>query len=145
MSLACLTNLYCTELSNVSLSPNSSQATLTADWLTEETTTDASWEFGSSSDDGAMLTISPGRLRWEMDWIRLYEYIILSTKISYQYHVHICFSLFVCVLHPFTHLLSLAKDVTLGKYTVPTGNRTPGCRVAFHYATSVPCKLHILF
>ena len=44
-----------------------------------------------------------------------------------------------------THLLSLAKEVALGKYTVPTGNRTPGRRVAVYYATSVPRKLHILF
>ena len=44
-----------------------------------------------------------------------------------------------------THLLSLVKDVTLGKYTVPPGNWTPGRRVAVHYATSVPRKLHILF
>ena len=44
----------------------------------------------------------------------------------------VCVCLFVCVLRPFyseviwrrhPHLLSLAKDVTLGKYTVPTGNR----------------------
>ena len=30
----------------------------------------------------------------------------------------------------------------LGKYTVPTGNRTPGRRVAVHYATTAPRKLH---
>ena len=41
-------------------------------------------------------------------------------------------------------LLSLAKDMKLGKYTVPTGNRTPGHRVAVHYATAAPCKLHIM-
>ena len=35
--------------------------------------------------------------------------------------------------HP--HLLSLAKDVKLGFNTVPTGNRTPGHRVAVHYTT----------
>ena len=40
------------------------------------------------------------------------------------------------------HLLSLAKDVKLGKYIVPTGNRTPGHRVAVHYATAAPHKLH---
>ena len=40
------------------------------------------------------------------------------------------------------HLLSLVKDVKLSKYTVPTGNRTPGHRVAVHYATAAPCKLH---
>ena len=33
--------------------------------------------------------------------------------------------------HP--HLMSLAKDMELGLNTVPTGNRTPGCRVAVHY------------
>ena len=42
--------------------------------------------------------------------------------------------------HP--HLLSLAKDVKLDKYTVPTGNRTPGCHVAVHYATAATRKLH---
>ena len=58
-----------------------------------------------------------------------------------------------CVLRPIDieviyrrrlHLLSLAKDVELGKYTVPTRNRTPGCRVAVHYATAAPRKLHTL-
>ena len=39
------------------------------------------------------------------------------------------------------HLLSLAKDVKLGKYTVPTGNRTPGRRVTVHYATAALRKL----
>ena len=50
-----------------------------------------------------------------------------------------------CVLRPIDsevirdgtpgHLLSLglAKDVKLGFHTVPTGNRTPGRCVAFHY------------
>ena len=38
--------------------------------------------------------------------------------------------------------LSLAKDVKLGKYT---GNRTPGRRVAVHYATAAPRKLHYLY
>ena len=42
--------------------------------------------------------------------------------------------------HP--HLLSLAKDVKLDKYTVPTGNRTPGRRMAVHYVTAEPRKLH---
>ena len=55
-----------------------------------------------------------------------------------------------CVLHPIEseviqrphpHLLSLAKDVKLGKYTVPTGNRTPGRCVAVHYTTAAPCQL----
>ena len=40
-----------------------------------------------------------------------------------------------------THLLTLAKDVKLGKYTAPIGNRTPGRRVAVHYATTAPRKL----
>ena len=38
-------------------------------------------------------------------------------------------------------LLSLAKDVELGKYTVPTGNQTQGRRVAVHYTTAAPRKL----
>ena len=38
--------------------------------------------------------------------------------------------------HP--HLLSLAKDVKLGFYTVHTGNRTLGCCVAVHYTTAAP-------
>ena len=49
-----------------------------------------------------------------------------------------------CHLETAPHLLCLAKDVKLAKYTVPTGNRTPGCRVAVHYATAVPRKLHKL-
>ena len=36
------------------------------------------------------------------------------------------------------HLLYLAKDVELGVNTVPTGNRTPGRRVAVHYTTGTP-------
>ena len=39
-------------------------------------------------------------------------------------------------------LLSLAKDMKLGKYTVPTGNRIPGRRMAVHYVTAAPRKLH---
>ena len=35
-----------------------------------------------------------------------------------------------------------SKDVKLGKYTVPTGNRTPGRHMAVHYATTAPRKLH---
>ena len=35
-----------------------------------------------------------------------------------------------------SNLLFLAKDVKIGKYTVPTGNRTPGRRVAVHYASA---------
>ena len=34
-----------------------------------------------------------------------------------------------------------AKDVECGFYTVPTGNRTPGCRVAVHYTTAAPRQL----
>ena len=41
---------------------------------------------------------------------------------------------------PFT--MSLAKDVKLDKYTVPTGNRTLGRHMAVHYITAEPCKLH---
>ena len=40
------------------------------------------------------------------------------------------------------HLLSLPKDVKLGFYTVPTGNRTPGRCVAVHYTTAAPRQLH---
>ena len=35
---------------------------------------------------------------------------------------------------PFT--VPCVKDMKLGKYTIPTGNRTPGRRVAVHYATA---------
>ena len=44
--------------------------------------------------------------------------------------------------HP--HLLSLAKDVKLDKYTVPTGNWTPGRRMAVHYVAAALRKLHWL-
>ena len=62
--------------------------------------------------------------------------------------------LFVSVLHPINreviwrwhpHLLSLANNVKLGKYTVPTGNQTPGHCVVIHYATAAPRKLHSLY
>ena len=62
--------------------------------------------------------------------------------------------MFVCVLHPFNseviyrrhpHLLSLAQDVKLGRYTVPNGNRTPDRHVAIHYATATSRKLHICY
>ena len=39
--------------------------------------------------------------------------------------------------------MSLAKDVKLDKYTVPTGNQTPGRRMAVHYVTAEPRKLHV--
>ena len=52
-----------------------------------------------------------------------------------------------CVLHPIDsevilrrhpHLLSLAKDMKLDFYTFPTGNQTPGRRVAVHYTNTAP-------
>ena len=43
------------------------------------------------------------------------------------------------------HLLSIVKDVKLGNYTFPTGNQTPGRRVAVHYATAAPRKLFLAF
>ena len=43
------------------------------------------------------------------------------------------------------HLLSLAKDMKLGKYTVHTGNRTPGRRVTVHYATAASRKLRLMW
>ena len=42
------------------------------------------------------------------------------------------------------HLLSLAKDVKLDKFTVPTGNWTPGRRMAVHYVTAALRKLHCI-
>ena len=42
--------------------------------------------------------------------------------------------------HP--HLLSFAKKVKPGFYTVPTGNQTPDRRVAVHYTTTSPSLLH---
>ena len=41
------------------------------------------------------------------------------------------------------HLLSLAKDVKLGFYTVATGNRTLGRCMAVHYTTAAPRQLHL--
>ena len=41
--------------------------------------------------------------------------------------------------HP--HILSLAKDVKLGFYTVPPRNRIPGCHVAVYYTTDAPRQL----
>ena len=40
------------------------------------------------------------------------------------------------------HLVSLAKDVKLDKYTVPTGDWTPGRRMAVHYVIAALRKLH---
>ena len=43
------------------------------------------------------------------------------------------------------HLLSLVKDVKLGKYTVPTRNKkNPDRRVAVHYTTAAPCQLPLV-
>ena len=55
--------------------------------------------------------------------------------------------LVVCVLRPIDSEViwrrhPLAKDVKLGKYTVPTGNRTQGRRVAVHYVTAAPRKIY---
>ena len=49
--------------------------------------------------------------------------------------VCLCFTSFQQRGHLETAHMSLARDVTLGKYTVPTENPTPGRRVAVHYAT----------
>ena len=43
------------------------------------------------------------------------------------------------------HLLSIAKNVKLGFYIVPTGNRTPGRSGAVHYTTTTPRQLHSLY
>ena len=40
---------------------------------------------------------------------------------------------------------SLAKNVKLGLYTVPTGTRSPGRHVAVHYTTTTPRQLHMCF
>ena len=63
----------------------------------------------------------------------------------YVYLQCITICLFVSVLHPIPHLLSLANNVKLGKYSVPTGNQTPGHCVAVHYATAAPRKLHSMY
>ena len=39
------------------------------------------------------------------------------------------------------HLLSLAKDVKLSFYNVPTGNQTPGRHMAIHYTTAASRQL----
>ena len=43
------------------------------------------------------------------------------------------------------HLLSLAKDVKLSFYTLPTGNRTLARCVAVHYTTAAPRQLLHVF
>ena len=43
------------------------------------------------------------------------------------------------------HSLSFAKYVRLCFFTVSTGNRTPGRRVAVHYTTAAPRQLHTQF
>ena len=56
-----------------------------------------------------------------------------------------------CVLRPINseviqrqhpHLLSLAKDVKLGLYTIPAANPTPGRHMAVYYTTAAPRQLH---
>ena len=42
---------------------------------------------------------------------------------------------------PFT--VPCEKNVKLGKYTVPTGNRSPGRHVEVHHATAVPRKCSV--
>ena len=43
----------------------------------------------------------------------------------------------------YVHLLSLAKDMKLGFYIFPTGNRTPGHHLAVHYTTAAPRQFPI--
>ena len=69
---------------------------------------------------------------------------------TYVAYIHIClFCLFVFYVpstaRSFRDGTPIAKDVKLGKYTIPTGNRTPGRRVAVHYATTAPRKLHCIY
>ena len=67
--------------------------------------------------------------------------MILST-FRKDVSTHLMLQCFGCVLRPINsevierlhpHLLSLANDVKPGKYTIPTGNLTPGCCMAVHY------------
>ena len=45
--------------------------------------------------------------------------------------------------HPTKRIpISLGTNLCTYMYTVPTGNRTPGIRVAVHYTTAAPRKLH---
>ena len=50
----------------------------------------------------------------------------------------------VSIARSFRDGTPIYKDVKLGKYTVPIENRTPGRRVAVHYATAAPWKSYML-
>ena len=78
-------------------------------------------------------------LWWKQSCIHIYSYLF-----TIQWLVGwLCFTSHRQRGHLETtpHLLSLAKGVKLGKYTVPTGNQTSGCRTTVHYTTAAPRKL----
>ena len=81
---------------------------------------------------------------------------IISETILFEIHIHAlpCVikidCLVICFYVPSTarsfrdgtpNSLSLAKDVKLCIYTVPTRKQTPGGRVAVHYITAAPRQL----
>ena len=68
----------------------------------------------------------------EINSLILYEFVCLCVKSLLQRGQ----------LEMAPNLLSLAKEVKLGKYTFSIGNRTTGRRVTVHYATAAPRKLH---
>ena len=76
------------------------------------------------------------------------DHISVLIRPKYTFHMETFSVWFVCLFvfyvsstarsfrrHP--HLLSLAKDVKLGKYTVPTGNRTPAPFCNFWFRRSM--------
>ena len=73
---------------------------------------------------------------------------INQCKISWRLQFVCSFGWLVgCVLRPIHSKVikrrqPLAKEVKLGFYTIPTGNRTPCCRMAVHYTTAAPRQLH---
>ena len=71
-----------------------------------------------------------------------YHYVIYSRRLLELFKQLSLFVFYVpSTATSFLETAPLAKDEKLGKYTVPTGNRTPGRRVAVHYSTAAPRQL----
>ena len=75
--------------------------------------------------------------------ISLISFKIVSVKYGFRDHrkYRCCFTSHRQLWRRHPHLLSLAKDVKLGFYTVPTGNQTQRRRVVVYYTTAASSQL----
>ena len=75
--------------------------------------------------------------------ISLISFKIVSVKYGFRDHrkYRCCFTSHRQRWRRHPHLLSLAKDVKLGFYTVPTGNQTQRRRVVVYYTTAASSQL----